>query len=430
MPSKNDVAWEALFENHRILDHIDAEGVYQISAGTINKLREARLMTKFDHRIQLPSIFKQNELTIQPNSRGTYLIGRFASYLDLPNGDDVAIEEIPFPIELETINPQDLYSESAALLCAHNAGILDRLLQEEVSLTVMGRMSTGRFDYSINEARTGRPVEIRVQNSQCEIDSGFEGATSFAIVEAKNETVNDFLVRQLYYPYRLWTGQTRKKVIPVFLSYSNDVFSFFIFRFSSLANYNSIELVGQRKFQIGTSDIELQDIVSALQRVRVLPEPDGIPFPQADSFNRVVDLLTQLHASGGMSQEEITTNHAFDRRQTQYYTNAGRYLGLIDSRRSREEGVTYSLTPRAAAIMARQPAARNLALVETILEHRVFNETVRLYLAQAGRPDINQVIEIMRSAELGLDQEGNTTIPRRAQTVLSWVDWVMRLTRR
>jgi hypothetical protein len=430
MPSKNDVAWDALFAEHRILDHIDVDGVYQISAGTINELREARLMTKFDHRIQLPSIFKQNELTIQPNSRGTYLIGRFASYLDLPNGDDIAIEEIPFPVELETINPQDLYSESAALLCAYNTGILDRLLQEEVSLTVMGRMSTGRFDYSINEARTNRPVEIRVQNSQCEIDSGFEGANSFAIVEAKNETVNDFLVRQLYYPYRLWTGQTRKEVIPVFLSYSNDVFSFYVFRFSSLANYNSIELVSQRRFQIGTSDIELKDIVIALQRVRVLPEPDGIPFPQADRFNRVVDLLTQLHASGGMSQEDITTNHAFDRRQTQYYTNAGRYLGLIQRRQSREEGVTYSLTPKAVAILTRQPAARNLGLVETILEHRVFAETVRLYLAQAGRPDINQVIEIMRAARLGLDQEGNTTIPRRAQTVLAWIDWLMKLTRR
>jgi hypothetical protein len=131
-----------------------------------------------------------------------------------------------------------------------------------------------------------------------------------------------------------------------------------------------------------------------------------------------------------MSQEEITTNHAFDRRQTQYYTNAGRYLGLIQRRQNREEGVTYSLTPKAVAIMARQPARRNLALVETILEHRVFAETVRLYLAQAGRPEINQVIEIMRAAELGLDQEGHTTIPRRAQTVLSWIDWIMRLTRR
>ena len=84
MPSKNDVAWETLFRKHRILNQIEAEGVYEISATTINEQREARLMTKFDHRIQLPSIFKQQGLTIQPITRGTYLIGRFESYLDLP----------------------------------------------------------------------------------------------------------------------------------------------------------------------------------------------------------------------------------------------------------------------------------------------------------------------------------------------------------
>jgi hypothetical protein len=429
MASKNDDAWEALFATQRILEQIDAQGVYQISAAAINELREARLMTKFDHRIQLPSIFKQHQLTIQPNSRGTYLIGRFASYLDLPGGDEIAVEEVPFPGEIETINPQDLFSESAALLCAYNAGIMDRVLNEAVSLTVLGRMSTGRFNYFINDIRTGRPIEIGVENSQCEIDSGFEGPNTFAIVEAKNEGVNDFLVRQLYYPYRLWGGKTRKEVVPVFLSYSNDVFSFYVFRFRIQANYNSIELVGQRKFQIGTSEIELQDLVISLERVRVLAEPTGIPFPQADSFNRLVDLLTQVHAAGVMSQEDITTNHAFDLRQTQYYTNAGRYLGLVDSRRSREEGVVYSLTPKGTAIMNRRPASRNLALAGTIIEHRIFNETVRLYLAQATRPDIAQVIEIMRAAGLGLDQGGTTTIPRRAQTVLAWIDWMMRLTR-
>ena len=36
------------------------------------------------------------------------------------------------------------------------------------------------------------------------------------IVEAKNATVDDFLVRQLYYPYRLWQAKTYKEVKPVF----------------------------------------------------------------------------------------------------------------------------------------------------------------------------------------------------------------------
>lgn len=430
MPSKNDVAWEALFEKHRILDHVNADGVFQISSAAINEMREARLMTKFDHYIQLPTIFKQNNLTIQPNTRGTYLIGRFASYLDLPTGDNVEIQAVGFPREFETLNPQDLYSESAALLCAYNAGILEQLLEEPVALTVLGRMSTGRFNYFINETGTGRPIEVNVQNSQCEIDSGFEGQNVFALIEAKNELVNDVLVRQLYYPYRLWARKTGKQVVPIFLSYSNDVFSFYVFRFSEPANYNSIELIDRKRYQIIPNEIELTDLVAAVQRVRVQPEPIGVPFPQADNFPRIIDLLSQIHAAGTMSQEDITTNHAFDVRQTQYYTNAGRYLGLIEISRSRDEGVKYSLTTRAAQIMARPPAARNLALAETILEHRVFNDATRQYLQQAGRPSLDEVIAIMRQADLGLDQAGRTTIPRRAQTVLAWIDWIMRLTRR
>ena len=428
--SKNDVAWEALFEKYQILDRLENESAYEISATAINEFREARLMTKIDHRIQLPQIFKQNELTIQPNTRGSYLIGRFASYSDLPDDADEPIEQVTFPTALETIDPQNLYSESAALLCAYNLGIVDELLHESVSLTVMGRMSTGTFDYFINDIRSGQPFNVRVTNSQCEIDSGFEGPSVFAIVEAKNESVNDFLIRQLYYPYRLWTSRTLKQVIPVFLSYSNDVFSFYVFQFSSLNNYNSIELVTRRRFQIGPREIELADILAALDKVRVLPEPDDVPFPQADSFNRLVDLLTQLHAAGTLCQEDITTNHAFDQRQTQYYTNAGRYLGFIETNRSRETGVNYSLTPDALAILSRRPPERNLALAERILQHRVFNEVARLYLREGVRPAIDRVVAIMRGADLGLDREGNTTIRRRAQTVLAWIDWMMRLTRR
>ena len=430
MPSKNDVAWEALFQTHRILDQINADGVFQISAAAINEIREARLMTKFDHYIQLPTVFKQNDLTIQPNTRGTYLIGRFRSYLDLPAADDVEIEPVAFPREFETLSPQDLYSESAALLCAYNSGMLEQLLDEPVALTVLGRMSTGRFNYFINESQTGRAIEVNVQNSQCEIDSGFEGANVFALIEAKNELVNDVLVRQLYYPYRLWSGKTRKHVVPIFLSYSNDVFSFYVFRFGDLTNYNSIELIDRKRYQIIPNEIELQDLVTAIQRVRVAAEPADVPFPQADSFPRVVDLLSQLHAAGTLSREDITTNHAFDVRQTQYYTNAGRYLGLIDVSRSREEGVKYSLTARGSQILALRPSARNLALAEAILEHRVFHDTTQLYLQNAGRPSLDEVIAIMRQAALGLNQSGTTTIPRRAQSVLAWVDWIMQLTRR
>jgi len=428
--SKNDVAWEELFKRHGILENIEKNGFHQISATQINALREARLMTKFDHKIQLPTIFQENSLTIQPNSRGTYVIGRFTSYQDLPDNPSLPIEILPFPDNIETISPDNLFSESIALLCAHNSGMIADLLGEESSLTVLGRMSTGRFSYSINDIKSGQRHSISVENSQCEIDSGFEGPKRFALIEAKNEGVDDFLIRQLYYPYRLWKPQVTKEVLPIFLSISDSVFSFYIYRFTDETHYNSIELVSHRKYQIGTTDIELEDIVKTLNSTAILSEPKGIPFPQSDSFNRVIDLLAQLHAAQSLSQEDITTNHAFDTRQTQYYTNAGAYLGLIERKQSKEHGVTYSLTEKGSKIMSKKLRARNLSLVQTVLEHGVFNQSLRLYMQQVTRPSRDQIEAIMRDANLErLGKEGST-IPRRAQTVLAWIDWIIGLTNR
>lgn len=424
--SKNDIAWESLFEVHHILDEINKNGVYKISAKVINTKREARLMTKFDHHIQLPSIFKQNHLTIQPDSRGSYIIGRFKSYESLPKESFTDIQEVPFPNNIDTINPTNIYSESCAILCAYNTGIIADLLEEETKFTVSGRMSTGKFSYLINSTQDESIYEVTVDNSQCEIDSGFEGDNILAIIEAKNQTVDDFLVRQLYYPYRLWKSKTKKQVIPIFLFYSNDIFSFYIFRFKDDNCYNSIELVKQKKYQIGSNDIELDDITAILERVKIKPEIEGIPFPQADSFIRVIDLTMQIYnINTSLSQEDITLNYAFDIRQSQYYTNAAIYLNLVQKRTDKDQGVTYSITERGVNIMDRTPRKRNLALVECILEKKIFNHTLRLYLQKGSKPTLHQVVEIMTDAQLHL---GSQTMLRRGQTVLAWIDWIMGLT--
>lgn len=427
--SKNDGAWEALFEAHNILDRVNSNGFCELSGSSISKERDARLMTTFHHRIQLPSIFKRNHLTIVPKTRTTYVIGNFESYFNLDTGPLPAVEEVSLPATLETINPQDLYSESATLMCAHRAGMLEQVLNESIVLTVTGSMSAGRFSYSLNDLRRNDRFSINVENPQCHVAGGFEGANSFAIVEVTNETVGDFLTQLLYYPYRLWSRKTRKEVVPIYLSYSNEVFSLYRFRFSEPSHQNSIEIDGQWRFQIESNQIELSDIVDIVRRVTVVDEPQDIPFPQADSFSRVIDLLNQLHVVGTLSQEEITANYAFDQRQTQYYATAGIFLDLIDRQQSREEGVSYGLTQSGSDIMSQRPAQRNLAIVERILKHRVFHDTVSLYLNQAAKPTADQIVEIMRAANIELDREGNTTMNRRAQTVLAWIDWMMELTR-
>ena len=78
----NDQAWERLFEKYRILEEVDRSGRFMISASQIKEFREPRLMTKFDHKVNLPALFRDNRLSILPVTRGDYLISSFSAYQD------------------------------------------------------------------------------------------------------------------------------------------------------------------------------------------------------------------------------------------------------------------------------------------------------------------------------------------------------------
>ena len=101
--SKNDIAWEKIFEKYCILDKLANNERISISSTEINQFREARLMTKFDHRSQLPKLFIDHNLSILPTSRGTYEIGKFKTFCDF-NKDDIEITPIDFPTFLESID--------------------------------------------------------------------------------------------------------------------------------------------------------------------------------------------------------------------------------------------------------------------------------------------------------------------------------------
>jgi hypothetical protein len=105
--SKNDIAWEKLFEKHCILNRLANNERVSISSAEINAFREARLMTKFDHRSQLPELFAKHRLSILPTSRGTYEIGAFETFCDF-NKEDVEITTVGFPTFLESIDYKDI----------------------------------------------------------------------------------------------------------------------------------------------------------------------------------------------------------------------------------------------------------------------------------------------------------------------------------
>jgi hypothetical protein len=421
--TKNDRAWEQLFAKYNILQEIERYGYFEISSAQINQFREARLMTKFDHRINLPRLFVENNLAVLPVTRGRYIISNFEAYKNFePTTDEIT--GISIPEYIESIDYENITSESMAINCAYVSGILaDFLGDQELMPTVSGRMSSGSFSFYIQNTTTKSNVSINVENSQIEIDGGYEGVDKLSLIEAKNYISNDFLIRQLYYPYRLWHSKLAKKIAPLFLVYSNGVFTIYEYEFQDPDNYNSLVMKKQKNYSIDAEEIGLDDIIRVLNRTRIVEEPE-LAFPQANNFKRLINLC-ELLMQGAMTKDEITLNYAFDPRQTNYYTDAGRYLGLIE--KSRDDGkIVFSLSEQGQRIVRSKYKARQLRFVEAILRHRVFNETLRLYLKRGKMPLVSDIVEIMR--KYGLYQvQAESTFRRRASTVTSWISWVMGL---
>jgi hypothetical protein len=424
-PTKIEKKWAEIFEAFPILEKVNEDGFHEISASEINVFHQARLMTKFDHISHLPKLFCDHKLSIQPTSRGTYVIGRFESYFKtskkLPTPEEV---ELPL---LETINPEKLGSESAAILCAYYTGMLADISKESsMDFTVFGRIGTGVFDYEINDRLTNSRHKIKVRNAQCEVDGGFESNNFFYMVEAKNATIKDFLVRQLYYPYRLWTSKITKPVVPLFLTYSNDVFVVRKFEFRDLNWYNSLELVDERSYIIAPRTIELQDIIDVWEKIKhngQIISASSVTFPQADSFARVLDLLVSMR-DAPLYRNEVSVKYDIAPRQVNYYTDATRYLGLAE-KQTDDNGINYALTTQGRRVMSQKPRKRNLELVERILRHEVFHNCFGLYLQKHKPPTNDEVVQTMKQSQIvGLDKT-KSTYARRASTVRSWLRWIL-----
>jgi hypothetical protein len=419
--TKTNKFWSELFDKHSILDKIHKYGFFEITSKQINEYWESRLMTKFDHKSNLPELFQKYKLSILPKTRGSYIISDFNAYQDIQYNTSIETSS-SFPESIETIDPQNLYSESIALNCAYISGLIDSIAGESTEHTVNGRMSTLSFDYQIRTIQK-LTFNMQVNNSQCEIDGGYEGPTKFVLVEAKNFQTNDFLIRQLYYPFRLWRQKTKKEIIPVFMTFSNDVFSFFIYRFEDFNDYNSIVLVEQKNFCLISDSITLDDLVLLFKNTPIIKDPP-VPFPQADSFERVVDLLGLLFSTE-LSKDDITTNYDFDKRQTDYYTNAGIYLGLIQKRPEGRE-VKYALTDAGRKVMSQKGKYKYLSLAKAILQHDVFHRLFHKCLNTSLPATSAMAEETMRECPLYKVKEKSTYF-RRSQTVAKWIDWILKL---
>jgi hypothetical protein len=420
--------WEEIFNRYNIVQRVEREGYADLTAAELKAIYEPRLLTKVDHSHQLPTVMKNHGLSILTLSASTWRVGPFNIFQTLPEWKtpDHTVASRSLPSWLESLSLEGLTGEGAVMNAAAASGMLDEFCGEELVSTITGKGRSGDFSFTVDGGPNGK-TNIDVRGAQIEIDAGFEGRTGLFLFEAKKHRAIDFNVRQLYYPFRAWNQRVRKPIRPVFLTFANGVFDLTEYRFTDPNNFSSSEIVSHSRFMLGAGLPKEEEIVQAAKSAKIQPTqrvqpPKDIPFPQADDFERIIDLVEFL-ADSPRTLEDITSEYEFAPRQSDYYFNAARYLGLAEVVRG-EDGKNYRQATALAEEIIKLPyRQRQVRLAELILAIDPISEIYLNWVSKGETPHLDKVEELFTKSESSNGLSG-ATLRRRAQTISAWVGWL------
>lgn len=419
-----DKVWSAINRDYGFVDRISKEGSFVITAPEIKKYKEPRLVTKFDSSEDIPQIFKDNNLSILSINRGSYIISDIETFKPIA---DITKKPVNIPVtnNLVTITLDTISSESQAINFAKSLGIIQSFVGEEVMFdTLDGRMGSGEFDFTINR-HSGGTLPVSVRNAQIEIDKCLEGQNTIAIIEAKKDRIMpDFMERQLYYPYRMIRTLSggQKEIKNLFFSYNNGIIDLREYRFEDYMNYNSMSLVKEERYFLSdsTTTITKDILFKTIMSTPVVDEITGIPFPQSNTFDRIVALCERLRIGDALPNDLIYIIGVTTSRQAYYYMDAAKYLGLVQMK----DGFC-SLTKKGKDIQKEMPYKRMLSYIMSILSHRPFRESFMIWMRENRIPDEEEVIRIMKNTP-NIQVFGDNVYKRRSSTVRTWIKFIIQ----
>lgn len=253
----SDKAWKKIWDDKMLDMHNFDESPIEITADEIKSScqnftethdKEVRILCKQDKREDRPQIFKDKGVFLLPKKNGSYYIIKGEGYVDVPDITTPVLEyhkQLDFDLESSKVGDSEMQHLDYAYA---NSLIRTFMNDPSLVLTIRGRKYTPMFRFRVNG------FEIETQSVQTEVDAGYEGRTQIVLIEAKNSSNNTQIIRQLYYPFRQWTENTKKKVIPVFFEKrvinGEDLYYIWQYEFTDENEYNSIRLVKSARYRI------------------------------------------------------------------------------------------------------------------------------------------------------------------------------------
>jgi hypothetical protein len=431
--TKADRDWASVFERYQLKSRIAAEGFVDVNSQDLKGLGlEPRLLTKIDHSHQVPMPLKESNLSILTLSNSMWRIGPFDIFRALPKWAplDQATAKKTLPDWITSIDPANITGEGGLINAAFSSEILSDFCGEELVPTVSGKGRSGQFSFRVDQFNKPQ-AEIHVDSAQIEIDAGYEGRSALYLFEAKKHISIDFNIRQLYYPYRAWNQRVSKPVKTIFITFANDVFDLSEYSFTDPQNLSSASLLRHKRYTLSGPNISRRELINLAQRCEVENRFVGAtsaPFPQADDFERVMD-MTSFLGERPRTADDIATNYEFHVRQSDYYFSALKFLGLAEKVVAEDGQRTRVATPLAQKILSLPPKERKLTFAEILLGIPPIREAFMKALATNSVPSAREIEESISKDAFSLGIAGST-VHRRAQTIQAWARWILELSDR
>lgn len=250
-------SWEAIFGQYNILEHNFDESPFVITSTQIKNAtthfqntnqKAVRILCKQDSREDRPNIFIQNQLFLLPKKNGIYYIIKGEGYIDIPL---ITTEPIVYDSNLDFSLDTSLIgnSEMQHLDFAYASSLIRTFMNDHsLVLTIRGRKYTPEFSFNVGN------FLIETKSVQTEVDAGYEGRNQIVLIEAKNSTSRNTIIRQLFYPFKQWREHTAKDVKCLFFEKQGNMYNIWEFIFTDINNYNSIQLSRSARYIINSGN--------------------------------------------------------------------------------------------------------------------------------------------------------------------------------
>jgi len=209
---------------------------------------EPRLLAKMDNLEKKPDVFRFYGISIISYTNSSYLLTQANIYETLEYNKNVDVNPIYRKKDSVILAIGD--SESSFIDNLRYCGVFESetYLNEPIKY---GPLLSGRHRCSFNTKIQN--TNITTQGVQFETDGCYESDNKILLIEAKSMTVNNFNIRQLYFPYRTIYEQTKgkKEIISLFITKDKktEIFHIWNFIFENALVMSSIKCVAYNKYK-------------------------------------------------------------------------------------------------------------------------------------------------------------------------------------